>query len=212
MRGFALLISSAILLSGVNIPCLAQNADRANEIKSSIVTLYARDPLAQSFCFKDGGYGGAFSDGKATNRCSDLNFNSYYQNNFSVGVEGGRQGNIIDLGTPEELQKRYGYEETVGKGQGFASIRVRNGKAMILKDYRAQTWQEISESNLLFQKPEKSLAATPTKLGHVYLLRITDRYNKDFELLAKILVIAYLPDESVTLRWQILSNEIKQEN
>src|SRR5690348_8334282 len=126
-------------------------SSNAGLVNTSITTMFARDPLTQSVCFKDGGPGGVFQEGQMRNRCSDLNFNSYSPNGFSVAVEGGRQGVIIDLGTPEELKGKYGYSETVGGGQGFASIDVRDGKALILKDYKKGTKQEISESAQLFQ-------------------------------------------------------------
>jgi hypothetical protein len=191
-----------ILLVNTAAP-FAQGRDRANEIKSDIVTLYARDPLAQSFCFGDNRYGKVFQDGAARNRCSDLDFGSYRADNFSVGVEGSRQGAIVDLGTPDDLQHRYGYEETVGKGQGFASLRVKDGKVYVLQDRRAGTLQELKETEQLFQTPH-STASLPVKLGHVYLLRLTDGREKDFELIVKLLVISYTPDESVTIRWQLL--------
>ena len=174
--------------------------------KTSIATMFARDPLAQSLCFRDGGPGGAFQDGQTRNRCSDLNFNSYSPNGFSVGIEGGRRGVIIDLGTPEELKGKYGYSESVGGGQGFASIDVRDGKALILKDYRTGRRQEIGESAQLFRVPSDRSASVPVKLGHVYLMRITDRHDKSFEMFAKVLVVAYTPGESVTVRWQVISD------
>ncbi len=173
---------------------------------TGIATLFARDPLTQAVCFKDGGPSGSFQNGQTRNRCSDLNFNSYSANGFSVGVEGGKQGVILDLGTPEELKVKYGYSETVGGGQGFASINVKNGKALILKEYKSGTQQELAESAKLFQTPSENYSSIPVKLGHVYLLRITDRTDKTFEMFAKILVVALVPNESVTVRWHVISN------
>ena len=172
---------------------------------TGIATLFARDPLTQSICFRDGGPGAVFQNGQTRNRCSDLNFNSYFANGFSVGVEGGRQGVILDLGTPEQLKGKYGYLETVGAGQGFASIDVRNGKALILKDYKTGELQHLAESANLFRVPE-SLSSVPVKVGHIYLMRITDRHDKTFEQFAKLLVVAHVPGESVTIRWHLLSD------
>ncbi len=186
------------------VSLFAQGRDRANEIKSDIVTLYERDPLAQAFCFRDANYGKVFQDGEVRNRCSDITYGSYRPDNFSVGVEGARQGIIIDLGTPDDLQRKYGYEETVGNGQGFASLRVKEGKVYVLQDRRTKTLQELKESEQLFQTPTSAMGSLPVKLGYIYLLRLTDRYEKDFELIVKLLVVAYTPNESVTIRWQIL--------
>jgi len=37
-------------------------------------------------------------------------------------------------------------------------------------------------------------------------MRITDRHDKSFEMFAKVLVVAYTPGESVTVRWQVISD------
>lgn len=176
-----------------------------SEPATGVATLFARDPLTQSFCFKDGGPGSLVQNGQVFNRCSDLNFNGYSINGFSVGIEGGREGVILDLGTPDELKQRHGYSETVGNGQGFASLDIKNGKVMILQDYKQQTRQELKESAQLFQVPKASAAAT-VRLGHIYLIRITDRFDKAYEMFAKLMVIAHNPSESVTFRWQVISD------
>lgn len=206
-RNYFFIIRSLLLVIvfSVSLPNLfAQSRERANEIKSDIITLYARDPLAQSFCFRDGGYGSVFQESEVRNRCSDINFNGYRADNFSIGVEGGKEGVIVDLGTPDQMQKKYGYEEIVGKGQGFASLRIKDGKIHVLRDRRARTTQELNETEFLFQKPSSETESLPVKLGHIYLMRLTDRHSKDFELVVKLLVIAHVPNESVTIRWQVL--------
>jgi hypothetical protein len=174
------------------------------EMKSNISTLYALDPLAQSLCFRDSGPGGVFQSGQVRNRCSDLNFNSYYAKSFSVGVEGGKQGVIIDLGTAVDLKTKYGYSETVGNGQGFASIDIANRKVLILQDYKSRKVQELAESADLFSVSPKSAASVPVKVGHIYLMRVTDNNDKSFEMFAKLLVIAHVPNESVTVRWVLM--------
>jgi hypothetical protein len=176
------------------------------ESRTGVSTLFALDPITQSLCFRDGGPGSVFQEGQTRNRCSDLNFNSYSANSFSVGVEGGRQGVIIDLGTPLDLKTKYGYMETVGNGQGFASLDVVNGKALILKDYKARTLQQLTNSSELFSNWTDKTSSAAVKLGHVYLIRITDQHDKSFETVAKVLVVGYTPNESVTLRWHLLSN------
>jgi hypothetical protein len=172
-------------------------------VTGGIVTLYALDPLARAFCFADGRAGMIFQNNEVRNRCSDIDFNSYNASSFTVGVEGGRIGRIIDLGNPTELRQRYGYEETVGNGQGFASLRVEDGKLVILRDRRSQTMQDLRESALLFQEGTSG-ANAPIILGHIYLVRLTDRHDRNFQRIVKLMAIAYTPNESVTIRWQIL--------
>lgn len=187
-----------------SIAAFAQNRDRANEIKSDIKTLYARDPLAQMFCFTDGEYGSVLQEGEVRNRCSHISFGSYKEGNFTVGVQGGQRGVIVDLGTPQELQRKYGYEETVSRGQGFASIRVHDGKVLIAQNRQAKTSQELKEAAALYQLSPSSSSSAFVKLGHIYIMRLTDSNDKDFDLIVKLIVIAHTPDETVTIRWQIL--------
>jgi hypothetical protein len=77
--------------------------------KDNIAILYAIDPVGHSFCFGDGKYGETILDWTVYNRCSDIDFNNYYNGNFTVGIEGGRVGTIIDLDSRADLQKKYKY-------------------------------------------------------------------------------------------------------
>src|SRR5262249_12286353 len=120
-------------------------------VPSTITTLYANDPIAHSLCFSDGQEGGMFQEGQPFNRCSHVEFDAYKAGSLSVGIEGGELGRIIDLGTDDDLSKQYGYQLTVGKGQGFASIEVRDGKLLIVRDRRAGTRQELIQGTQLFE-------------------------------------------------------------
>ena len=172
-------------------------------VTGGIVTLYALDPLAGTFCFADGKDGHVVQNNEVRNRCSDIDFNNYNAGTLSIGVEGGRVGRIIDLGNATDLKQRYGYEETVGNGQGFASLRVEDGRVVILKDRRSQTIQELRESAPLFQEGASG-ASAPIRLGNIYLVRISDRHDRTFQRIVKLVVIAYTRNESVTIRWQVL--------
>lgn len=203
---FASTILSAVLFVCGGLAANGQSLIQTVETKGGITTLYAIDPLAQSICMKDGSYGSIFQEGQVRNACSDVNFNSYSPNGLSSGIEGGRQAVLVDLGSSNDLQKKYGYTETVGHGEGFASITRKGGKILILKDYRARTLQELSESGELFGNPASSSVSLPVKTGHIYLVRITDESDKSFERVAKLLVIGFVPDQSVTFRWELLSD------
>lgn len=172
-------------------------------VTSGVVTLYALDPLTRTFCFADGQAGQVVHNNEVKNRCSDLDFNGYNADAFSVGVEGGRVGRIIDLGNATELKQRYGYEETVGNGQGFASLRLADRQVLILKDRKSHAVQDLRESATLFEEGASG-ASVPIKLGNIYLLRLSDTQDRAFERIVKLMVIAYTPNESVTIRWQVL--------
>ena len=204
----ALLLSPTCLFAqaGTNGGNNARSADRTQietKVIGGVVTLYALDPLSRTFCFADGRDGHVFQNHEVQNRCSDIDFNNYNAGGLSVGIEGGRVGTIIDLGNGNELRQRYGYEETVGNGQGFASLRAEDGRVVILKGRRSQAVQELRESGLLFQEGRPS-ASAPTRLGNIYLVRLTDRNDKAFQRIVKLMVISHVPNESVTIRWQIL--------
>ncbi len=200
---------SIVFFMGMQHAVSAQGVDGADvmgiQTRTGISTLYAQDPLSQSLCLRDGGPGHIFQKGQKRNRCSDVNFHSYSPNGLSIGIEGGKEGVLIDLGSQDELKTRYRYPETVGNGQGFASLTVKNGRALIVEDDKSGKLQPLAESSLLFQ-PGKGTASAVVKLGHIYLLRMTDRHDKGFEMFAKILVIAHVPNESVTIRWHMISN------
>ena len=85
-------------------------------------------------------------DNEVKNRCSDIDFNHYHAGEFSVAVEGRRLGRIIDLGNASELEKAYGYQETVDSNQGFASLRLQDHKRVVIKDGKAQAVQELRQS------------------------------------------------------------------
>jgi hypothetical protein len=201
-----LLLSPLCLFAQVGAGGGTQSAERTQveiRVMGGLITLYALDPLARTFCFADGKDLHTFQNYQVGNRCSDIDFNNYNAGNFTVGVEGARLGRIIDLGTAVELKQRYGYEETIGNGQGFASLHIEDGRVMVLKDRRSQAMQELKEHTLLFQEGASSASAS-IKLGSIYLVRLTDRHDKAFQRIIKLVVIAYKPNESVTIRWQVL--------
>jgi len=173
------------------------------KINGGIAAMFTLDPLTQTLCFGDGKEGHVFQNHQVKNRCSDIDFGTYTPGSFSVGIEGGRIGTIVNLGNDAELKQRYGYEETVGAGQGFSSLRIENGDVVILKEYRTQAMQQLKESRDLFSEG-KSGASVPIKLGNIYLVRITDSNDKNFSRTIKFKVLSYTPNESVTIRWQTI--------
>ena len=169
--------------------------------KENLTTLYAYDPLSSTFSFNNGQYGGEITDWGFYTTEIDIDFNNYYVNTFSIGIQGGRRGTIVDFGTAVSLQEKYHYPETIGNGQGFASIHQRNQTLVILSNPgNTNAFQIMDESAQVFQRGT-SLATARVQLGHIYVLRITDSFDPNFERIVKMIVTAYRPNESVTLRW-----------
>jgi hypothetical protein len=181
----------------------APDEKRATQPKKrgGIFTMYAIDPLARTLCFSDGKEGMAFSNTTWVNRCSDLSFAG---SNLVTGIEADRLAAIVDLGTADELKSRNDFEDAQGGGTGFASIHLQGEKIMVLKqDLGKQEFQPLQEASKLFTEAGSSVAA-PIKLGHIYLVRTADKKDKRTLQIVKLMVIAHRPDESVTLRWELL--------
>jgi len=172
--------------------------------RGGIFTMYVHDPLARTMCFSDGKEGFGFVDNDWRNRCSDLGYILASGGSLVSGVEVNRVAAIVDLGTPDELRQRYGFEEAQGGATGFASLHLAGNKLMILKqDLGKPEYQRLQEGPKLFTELAPS-ANAPIKLGHIYLVRIADKNDTSFQQLVKLMVIAFRPEESVTLRWELL--------
>ena len=209
-----LLIFLVLLASGFAFPHLlrAQTPAMPDDKQATqprkrggIFTLYAVDPLARSLCFNDGKEGMAFVSNKWENRCSDLSYTLAGGGSLVTGIELNRMAAIVDLGTANDLRGRYSYEDAENGGVGFASIRLEGDKVTILQDDNGKfpaSWQTLKEGSKLSEV--KSSANAPIQLGHIYLVRTVDSKDKSFQQIVKLIVIAYRPEEAVTLRWELL--------
>jgi hypothetical protein len=172
---------------------------------SGIFTMYALDPLARTFCFTDGKEGMRIANHQWGNRCSDLSFGLVNGGTLVAGIEVDRAAVIVDLGTNNDLRERYGFDDAENGAVGFASLRLEGNKIMVLQeDVSKPVWTTLKEGAPLFNETRAS-ANAPIKLGHIYLVRIADSKNQSFRQIAKLMVIAYRPEESVTLRWELLT-------
>jgi hypothetical protein len=210
-----LLIFLVLLASGFVFPQLlhaqtpAMPDDKQAEQprkRGGIFTLYAVDPLARTLCFNDGKEGMAIVANKWENRCSDLSYTLAGGGSLVAGIELNRVAAIVDLGTGNDLRGRYSYEDAENGGVGFASIRLEGDKVTILQDDNGKfkaSWQTLQEGSRLFSEV-KSSANAPIQLGHIYLVRTVDSKDKSFQRIVKLIVIAYRPEEAVTVRWELL--------
>lgn len=173
--------------------------------RGGVFTMYWMDPLSRNLCFTDGKEGMAFVGNKWENRCSDLSFTLAGGGSLVSGIELNRTAAIVDLGTGNDLRGKYGYEDAENGGVGFASLRLEGDKITILQDDNGKfkaSWQTLQEGAKLFSET-KSSANAPIQLGHIYLVRIVDSKDKSFQQLVKLIVIAYRPEEAVTVRWEL---------
>lgn len=195
--------------SGANARLLSASR-MTYELKGGIVTLYPRDRLASSLCFLDGGDGLIIEQGEVRNRCSHLRLENPAlesigsQEMLVVGVQGGQYGTLVDLGEENQITKRFDY--LTWPGAAFTSIRLSEGKVLILKDTRTKALEELKEAAPLFEAvtDRAKPAGRPIAVGHIYLARIQEGNDKNADMWVKILVLAYTPGQMVTMRWELL--------
>jgi hypothetical protein len=199
-----LFIAIVFLLAAVGAtgPAVAaESAECAELAPGGVATLYALDSETSHMSLNDGRSGTVVQGHLTYNRDSQLSFDTYAKNGFQVGIQGGEEGAIVDLGDDTALKGRYGYTETVGNAQGFTSIHLESGRAVIVKDYKARTFQPLVEFGELEREREDGDSAAVV-LGHMYLIRISG--EDAATLYAKVKVLSYVPGEYVTIRWSRL--------
>lgn len=166
-------------------------------------TLYQRDFIRRTVSLATGEYGHAIHDNMVVNVDSELDFGNYYPNMLLAGVQGSQVGRLYDLGTSDELAQRYGYQETGGGGQGFASIHFEGSQLVILADYATQTFQPFTEGARFYHSlPPSTSQPIGAQVGHIYLVLIHDLNDPTFERFAKLIVTAHTDDEQVTVAWE----------
>jgi hypothetical protein len=192
---------------GSQIGLNGKDGGKESPYHTGLATLYCNDPLSRTWSFGDDEEGHVFQDFMVKNGGSDIDFGGYSEGGFTVAVEGGVRGMIVDLGTQDELQEKYGYSETTSGGQGFASIRREGNQFVILKNYKDQTTQTLTEAGPLFGELKEYCVSLPVVADHIYLMRLTDRHEPEFERIVKFKVVAFRPGESVTMRWVRLTDQ-----
>jgi hypothetical protein len=194
------LTALALARSTAQSPSTRGSMDPARVLSESggeIATLYANDPLGWSLSLRDGGPGQLVQDHAVRNRDSTIAFDAYDRDSFTVGVQGGEMAAIADLGPLRDLGERIGIAETVGAGQGWAAIAMKNGElGLITGGNKFTTWSP--ETLVPAWSELKTSAHVPVRAGHAYLVR---SLNVEAGCVAKIIVLAHEPGVSVTIRW-----------
>lgn len=202
MRG--LMIGCALVLGGVFVArSFAAGSGDAAGVGSRITTLYHLDPARCAISLVTGDDGHVITDGYIRNRESDVDFGNYAKDAFTIGIEGSRKGVLIDLGSTEDLAKRFDFVEPTAGRNGYTSIHFAGGALLITRDVE-RTFQSLPESKHLLGTTAP-LASLPVVVGHIYLMRLVDGRDPSFERIAKLLVLSHVPGESVTFRWDLLT-------
>lgn len=161
---------------------------------SPVVELVAKDPLRRTYDFLRSAHGGILQDGEIKNAGSHIDFSSYNADALTVGIQGGEIGAIVDLGDDEAVATSIG---TPGGGQGFAGLTLVNGAFNM---EAANKLFELSATNT-----ESTSDHAPVIVGHIYALRVIDTNSGKLDLVVKLLVTDFAPQERVSFRWAKLS-------
>lgn len=97
---------------------------------TGVVTLLHTTTLA-TISLLDGRSGLVTKDLAVYNRDSHVAFEIYGKDTLGVGIQGWQRGAILDLGSAQELEARYGYKETSAALRG-ASIHRTAGSLVIV--------------------------------------------------------------------------------
>ena len=205
--GFAL--GSTLILT---LLLVSWNPNRAGEDRSApyrTATLRTTDIFWSGIDLIDGSQGGTIQDREVKNAGKHIELGNYNEDAFSVGIQGGERGAIIDLGHWRDLAQQENYPETVGGGQGFASIHFRDGEMVILDRRNPNTYRRFERGNYFVDNVPVGVAKhAPARLGHIYLVRVIDQHDPQFELIAKILVVGgSRSGKQATIIWQVLERD-----
>ncbi|MHC4376320.1 MAG: hypothetical protein ACYS26_06960 [Planctomycetota bacterium] len=169
---------------------------------SGLVTLYAFDPIQQTIRFDDGGLGSLIQGHEVKNRNAQLQFHGYRPDTFAVGISGGEQGAIVDLGLSSDLGELYGVTETIGLSQAFASIRLQ-GKSIVIGGIREEDQTRSLGGLDALLELDQNIDEAKAELGHVYLARLYDD-SEEAGCIVKFVVVEHEPEVLATIRWERL--------
>ena len=171
---------TAMALPAASIHAQGVPEQRTTAPSSGLVTLYALDPVTSFFSLTENHAGGILEHHRDLANGAEIDFGEYHAGNLTVADSNGMTGAIVDLGTAETHKKQDEDSDA---------------------DY-----QELKEGSQLFGDL-KPLATAPIILGHIYVLRVIGTTGRPVDFVAKLKVVAFQPDQAVTIRWEILPEE-----
>lgn len=169
----------------------------------ALTTLYRFDPVLSSISLQTGELGARIVDGELQLLEADIAYGRP-EGGLQAGLSEDRPAQILDMGTLQQLAQVYGYETPDGYSQFWASMRLDGDELEVAEVEIEDRYQEVTEYRSLLKLRPRVLDRTEVRAGHVYMIRITDRRDRRYELIAKLLILAHDPGERVTFRWSVL--------
>lgn len=163
-----------------------------------LVTMWALDGISNTLNLLTGEPGHVEQDHEVRNANSHLDFGNYFPGEFTVSIQGGDAGGIVDIGSEKALQDQYGYGETVGGGRGFASLHVEQDAFVVRGGALGPEADAVLSAHGINEH-------VPIVLDHIYVVRIVRTDDAKAEIVVKLHVVDFQPGRSVTVRWERLS-------
>jgi len=176
------------------------------EVQSSCMSsLYAGDPLYHTLDFLDGSAGITYDHYLPNYKASNIALDKSGLLNMKHSND---QTSIwLDLGTSEDLIKRYRINWDVPQQSVYYGIHFKEDYLVLPKGLADKTWQPFPLRDIepIHNNMTDSRSFLP-KANHIYLLAIHDKghVNTNFALLVKMLVLEYIEGSRITVRWDTL--------
>jgi hypothetical protein len=177
-RKFVLLAGVALLVLGCG-----SGGSSSGPPAQGTADLFAKDPLRHDYDFVRAAYGSAMQNGQIVNVGSHIDFGNYTADGFTVGIQGGQVGAIVDLGDDAQ----------VGGGLGYAGLALSGGSF------------NVPAANAVYMLTTADAGATsnnaPVAQDHVYALRIIDHDTPGAELVVKLHVTGFTSGTEASFEW-----------
>jgi len=172
--------------------------------RAGLVTLYQHDPFGAAFSFSQGDYGGLLRDGQLRLDGSQLVYGGFEQGHLTVGFSADEPANLVDLGEvaiPPVLLT----QEATGRFPVnlFATLRI-DGRRLVYQPANGSVVR-LGSGNEVFGVPQRVMQHALPVPGHCYVARFQTNGRGRRDLFVKFVVVEHRPNESVTLRWESLS-------
>jgi len=177
---------------------------------SCSATLYVNDPFLNGLSFPKGVPSGTIQDWQAKNAGTDIKYSiTNLAPTISIAHEGTRQGAVSNLDTETTIANRYG-STGWAIGSIYSSIHYQGSNLTVGQNFSATpdpTWVSLNGTDISkIANTTAGVTFTPTATN-VYLIRITDSNDKNFERVVKLYVVSITATrDQLILRWDVLKD------
>lgn len=201
MRHVVLALALLLPFSLALAPRPAPQADPAG----GIATLWARDAVGASFGLDAGGPAARVVQGEVILAGAQLVYGAFAEDRLSYGFDDAELVEVLDLGELVVAPRTRAADATLEYPiPVFETLRLDRGR-FVVQDAEGQERRLRDADRLLGTLPDDGLRHLVPVPGHTLLLRTRTRSGSRRDRVAKLLVLAARPGESLTLRWALVA-------